>query len=308
MRFNEIYDLSVSLGCKAEYDVPLSAYTTFKIGGPASLMITPADDEAASVIIKACKNNNIKPFILGNGSNMLISDDGLDTVVINMCRDNTEINNLGDGYIECNAGANLSKVCKFALENELSGLEFAFGIPGSAGGAAYMNAGAYGGEMKDVLVSCTHIDSNGDFGKLAGEELALGYRTSAYEHNGYVITKLLLKLKHGNRDEIKARMQELLKRRKDKQPLEYPSAGSTFKRPEGYFAAALIDECGLKGASVGDAQVSVKHAGFVINRGNAKSSDVLELIRLVQDVVYKEKGVVIEPEVRLIDNSLFEGE
>lgn len=308
MRFNEIYDLALSLGCKAEFEVPMSAYTTFKIGGNASLMITPSDDEALAVIIKSCRKNGIVPFIIGNGSNMLVSDDGVDTVVINMCRNTTEIKNLGNGYIECNAGANLSKVCNFALENELSGLEFAFGIPGSAGGAAYMNAGAYGGEMKDILVSCTHIDKDGNFGQLSADELGLGYRTSAYEHNGYVITKLLMKLAPGNYDEIKAKMQELLQRRKDKQPLEYPSAGSTFKRPEGYFAAALIDECGLKGASIGDAQVSEKHAGFVINKGHAKSSDVLDLIKHVQDVVYKEKGVVIEPEVRLIDNSLFEGE
>lgn len=308
MKFDDIYELAVSLGCKAEYNVPMSAYTTFKIGGNASLMVTPSDDESLSVIIKACKNRGIKPFILGNGSNMLVSDNGIDTVVINMCRDMTEISNLGDGYIECNAGVNLSKVCNFALENELSGLEFAFGIPGSAGGAAYMNAGAYGGEMKDVLVSCTHIDNDGNFGKLSGEELRLGYRTSAYEHNGFVITKLLLKLTPGNYDEIKAKMHELLQRRKDKQPLEFPSAGSTFKRPEGYFAAALIDECGLKGTSVGDAQVSEKHAGFIINKGHAKASDVLKLIECIQDVVYKEKGIVIEPEVRLIDNLLFEGE
>ena len=308
MRFNDIYELAVTLGCKAEKDVPMSAYTTFKIGGNASLMITPADDESLATIIKACKEKGIRPFIIGNGSNMLISDDGIDTVVINMCRDETRIDYLGDGYIECNAGANLAKVCNFALEKELSGLEFAFGIPGSAGGAAYMNAGAYDGEMKDVLVSCTHIDAVGNFGELSGEDLCLGYRTSAYEANGYIITKLRMKLKPGNRDEIKAKMQELLQRRKDKQPLEFPSAGSTFKRPAGYFAAALIDECGLKGYSVGGAQVSEKHAGFVINKGNAKSADVLELIKHVQDVVYKEKGVVIEPEVRLIDDSLFKGE
>ncbi len=301
MIFDDIYKLAVSLGCEAQRDVPMSAYTTFKIGGNASLMITPDNDSALSEIIKACRKNNITPFILGNGSNMLISDKGLETVVINMCRHNAEITYLGDGYIECDAGVNLSKVCNFALEKELSGLEFAFGIPGSAGGAAYMNAGAYGGEMKDVLVSCTHIDKNGDFGKLSGEELCLSYRTSAYEHNGFIITKLLLKLTPGNYDDIKAKMQDLLQRRKDKQPLEYPSAGSAFKRPEGYFAAALIDECGLKGASVGGAQVSEKHAGFIINKGNATAADVLGLIKHVQDVVYKEKGVVIEPEIRLIE-------
>ena len=164
-----------------------------------------------------------------------------------------------------------------------------------------MNAGAYDGEMKDVLVSCTHIDSDGNFGKLEGDDLKLSYRTSAYEHNGFIITKLLLKLNPGDKVAIKAKMQDLLQRRKDKQPLEYPSAGSTFKRPVGYFAAALIDECGLKGASVGGAQVSEKHAGFIINKGSATSDDVMNLIKLVQETVLREKGVVIEPEVRLIE-------
>lgn len=303
MIFAEIYDLALSLGCKAEYDVPMSEYTTFKIGGNAKLMITPASDEALSRIIKECRRIDIKPMIIGNGSNMLISDKGLNTVVINMCRSDCTVSYIGDGIIECDAGLTMSKLCNFALENELTGLEFAFGIPGTAGGAAYMNAGAYGGEMKDVLVSCKHIDADGNFGELSGEDLALGYRTSAYEHNGYIITKLMLKLSKGSKDEIKAKMHELLQRRKDKQPLEYPSAGSTFKRPEGYFAGALIEECGLKGATVGGAQVSEKHAGFVINKGGATSDDVMKLIKMVQETVLKEKGVLLEPEVRLIEEN-----
>lgn len=288
-------------GCKAEYDVPMSDYTTFKIGGKARLMITPNTDESLARVIKECKKYGVKPMIIGNGSNMLISDKGLNTVVINMCRPNCEISYLGDGIIECDAGVTMSKLCNFALEKELSGLEFAFGIPGTAGGAAYMNAGAYGGEMKDVLVSCKHIDSDGNFGELSGDKLALSYRTSAYEHNGFIIIKLLFKLVQGNRAEIKAKMQELLQRRKDKQPLEFPSAGSTFKRPEGFFAGALIEECGLKGASVGGAQVSEKHAGFVINKGGATSADVMDLIKYVQETVLREKGVMLEPEVRLIE-------
>ncbi len=301
MNFESIYAFATSLGCKAEFDVPMCDYTTFKIGGKARLMITPSTDESLSEIIRKCKSEGIKPMIIGNGSNMLISDKGLNTVVINMCRPDAGIKYLGDGLIECDAGVNLVKVCNFALEKELTGLEFAFGIPGSAGGAAYMNAGAYDGEMKDVLVSCTHIDDDGNFGKLEGDELKLGYRTSAYEHNGFVIIKLLLKLRPGDKTAIKEKMQDLLGRRRDKQPLEYPSAGSTFKRPVGYFAAALIDECGLKGASIGGAQVSEKHAGFIINKGGATSEDVMELIRLVQETVLREKGVVIEPEVRLIE-------
>ncbi|MGN0548983.1 MAG: UDP-N-acetylmuramate dehydrogenase [Acutalibacteraceae bacterium] len=301
MSFDKIYDYAKSIGCQAQRDVPMSKYTTFRIGGNAAVMLTPTTDEQLASIIKKCKEENTKPFIIGNGSNMLISDKGLDTVVINMCRPNPKIELVDGDTVVCDAGATMSKVCNFALENGLTGLEFAFGIPGSAGGAAYMNAGAYGGEMKDVLVECRHIDRDGNFGSLKGEELGLGYRTSAYEHNGYIITTLVMKLSKGNKDEIRAKMQELLRRRKDKQPLEYPSAGSTFKRPEGYFAGALIEECGLKGYSVGGAQVSEKHAGFVINKGSATAKDVLSLIKYIQDKVFSEKGVMLEPEVRLIE-------
>ena len=301
MSFDKIYDYAKSIGCQAQRDVPMSKYTTFRIGGNAAVMLTPTADEQLASIIKKCKEENIKPFIIGNGSNMLISDNGLDTVVINMCRPEPKIELVNGDTVVCDAGATMSKVCNFALENGLTGLEFAFGIPGSAGGAAYMNAGAYGGEMKDVLVECRHIDRDGNFGSLNGEELGLAYRTSAYEHNGYIITSLVMKLSKGNKDEIRAKMQELLQRRKDKQPLEYPSAGSTFKRPEGYFAGALIEECGLKGYSVGGAQVSEKHAGFVINKGSATAKDVLSLIKYIQDKVFSEKGVMLEPEVRLIE-------
>ena len=301
MSFDKIYDYAKSIGCQAQRDVPMSKYTTFRIGGNAAVMLTPTTDEQLASIIKKCKEENTKPFIIGNGSNMLISDKGLDTVVINMCRPDPKIELVNGDTVVCDAGATMSKVCNFALENGLTGLEFAFGIPGSAGGAAYMNAGAYGGEMKDVLVECRHIDCDGNFGSLKGDELGLAYRTSAYEHNGYIITTLVMKLSKGNKDEIRAKMQELLQRRKDKQPLEYPSAGSTFKRPEGYFAGALIEECGLKGYSVGGAQVSEKHAGFVINKGSATAKDVLDLIKYIQDKVFSEKGVMLEPEVRLIE-------
>ena len=301
MSFDKIYDYAKSIGCQAQRDVPMSKYTTFRIGGNAAVMLTPTTDEQLASIIKNCKEENIKPFIIGNGSNMLISDKGLDTVVINMCRPEPKIELVNGDTVVCDAGATMSKVCNFALENGLTGLEFAFGIPGSAGGAAYMNAGAYGGEMKDVLVECRHIDCDGNFGSLKGEELGLAYRTSAYEHNGYIITTLVMKLSKGNKDEIRAKMQELLQRRKDKQPLEYPSAGRTFKRPEGFFAGALIEECGLKGYSVGGAQVSEKHAGFVINKGSATAKDVLDLIKYIQDKVFSEKGVMLEPEVRLIE-------
>lgn len=300
MSFDKIFEYATGIGCKAEREVPMSKYTTFRIGGNASVMLTPLNDEQLVSVIKECKKENIKPFILGNGSNMLICDAGLKTVVINMCRPEPKIELVNGDTIVCDAGMTMSKVCNFALENELTGLEFAFGIPGSAGGAAYMNAGAYGGEMKDVLIECRHIDSDGNLGSLKGDKLGLAYRTSAYEHNGYIITTLIMKLKKGNKAEIKAKMQELLQRRKDKQPLEFPSAGSTFKRPVGYFAGGLIEECGLKGCSVGGAQVSEKHAGFIINKGGATAQDVIDLIKYVQDRVYEEKGVHLEPEVRLI--------
>ena len=300
MSFDKIFEYAVSIGCRAERNVPMSKFTTFRIGGNAAVMITANDDEQLASVIKECKCENITPFILGNGSNMLISDKGLNTVVINMCRPEPNIRLENEDTIICDAGITMSRVCNFALENNLTGLEFAFGIPGSAGGAVYMNAGAYGGEMKDILVECRHIDTDGNFGSLRGEELGLSYRTSAYERNGFVITTLIMKLKKGNHDEIKAKMQELLQRRKDKQPLEYPSAGSTFKRPAGYFAGGLIEECGLKGYSIGGAQVSEKHAGFIINKGSATAKDVLQLIKYVQDRVYSEKGVMLEPEVRLV--------
>lgn len=301
MNFEKVYNLALSFGCKAEYNVPMSQYTTFRIGGNAGLMVTPSSDGALAEIIKCCKFEGIEPMILGNGSNMLISDRGLDRVVINMCRPDAGVRLVDETTIECDAGINLVKVCNFALEHSLTGLEFAFGIPGSAGGAAYMNAGAYGGEMKDVIVSCNHIDRDGNFGTISGADLNFGYRTSAFEKNGYTVTTITIKLSKGNYDEIKAKMYELLGRRKDKQPLEYPSAGSTFKRPEGYFAGALIEECGLKGYTVGGAQVSEKHAGFVINKGGATSDDVMTLIQYIKDTVLREKGVELEPEVRLIE-------
>jgi UDP-N-acetylmuramate dehydrogenase len=211
----------------------------------------------------------------------------------------SEVKLIDENVIFAQAGASLTKVCRFALENELSGLEFAYGIPGSCGGAAFMNAGAYGGEMRDVLYKCEHIDSNGNLGALQGDELELSYRHSAYYNNNCIVTGLYFKLDNGDKDEIKSKMTDLIGRRKEKQPIEYPSAGSTFKRPEGYFAGALIQECGLKGATVGGAQVSEKHAGFVINIGGATCNDVLELCKKVSDTVYKEKGVKLEMEIRV---------
>ncbi len=295
----ELIHYCESIDLKYETDVFLKNYTTFRIGGKCPVMVFPETVEKLSLIIGFINKNQIKSYIIGRGSNLLVSDNGFDGVIINTSElDSIEI--VDDEYIICLAGTSMMKICRFALENELTGLEFAYGIPGSAGGAAYMNAGAYGGEMKDVLVECQHILPNGSTGKYKDDELKLGYRHSAYSDCDYVIASLKLKLKKGNKAEIKAKMDELLGKRKAKQPLEFPSAGSTFKRPEGYFAGALIEGCGLKGYSIGDAQVSEKHAGFVINKGNASFEDVTGLIDYIKKTVYDSNGVILEPEVKIL--------
>lgn len=297
--YNEIITLCEEIGCEYLTDAVLKNYTSFKIGGKADLMVFPDTEEKFSSIIKKINELALPVLIIGKGSNMLISDSGYRGIVINTCKFD-KITLIDDTTIYCQSGASLSRLCRFALDNSLSGLEFAFGIPGTAGGAAYMNAGAYGGEMVDVLFSCEHIYPDGSKGKFSKEELDLSYRHSIYNDSNLFILSLTVKLNKGNPDEIKSKMDELMFRRKDKQPLEYPSAGSTFKRPEGYFAAALIEECGLKGYSVGGAQVSEKHSGFVINKGNATCDDVLNLMKHCQQTVFEKKGVHIEPEVKII--------
>ena len=281
-------------------DEPMKKHITFKLGGNAKRFVTVNNECELKEVLSAINESSLRYFILGNGSNMLVCDEGFDGVVITLGGEFSEIKLLSDTEISCGAGVSLSSLCAFARKNSLTGLEFAWGIPGSAGGAAYMNAGAYGGEMKDVLTSCEHFDLSGNKGEYKGEELNLGYRKSAYTDKDFIITKLILNLKKGDYDEINAKMSELMDKRKSKQPLEYPSAGSTFKRPEGYFAAALIEECGLKGLSVGDAEVSVKHSGFVINKGNASCGDVLNLIEKIKRIVKEEKNVELECEVKLL--------
>ena len=287
------------LKCEYLTDALLKDYTSFKIGGKADLMVFPDSTEKLSKIISYANIENIPVFVLGKGSNLLVSDNGIRAVVINTCKlDGIEL--VDETTIKCQSGISLSRLCRFALDNSLSGLEFAFGIPGTAGGAAYMNAGAYGGEMKDVLVSCEHLNSDGSCSFFSGDELALSYRHSIYSDSDYIITSLTLKLNKGEKEKIKAKMDELIGKRKDKQPLEYPSAGSTFKRPEGYFAGALIEQCGLKGFKIGGAQVSEKHAGFVINIGCATSGDVLKVINHCQKTVMENTGVMLETEVKII--------
>lgn len=276
-------------------------HTTFKVGGNASVMVFPHREAEVSALVKECKRLGIRLIPIGNGSNLLVSDNGIKACVMCFSNDFSDIRLLDEETVFAESGASLMKLCRFALENSLSGLEFAYGIPGSCGGAAFMNAGAYGGEMKDVLYKCRHIDQNGNSGYLENDDIRLSYRHSAYYDNGCIITGIYVKLKKGRKEDIKAKMDDFLQRRKNKQPLEYPSAGSTFKRPEGYFAGALIEECGLKGKSVGGAEVSTKHAGFVINKGNATCEDILKLCRICSETVMKEKGVKLEMEIRVTE-------
>ena len=302
-----LYESLVSVlekhGIQYAFDFPLKTIASFKIGGPADVLVSPEREEDLSIILNTCQNVGIRYTILGNATNLLIPDQGIRGVVIRIGNQYGDITYCGNGVIKCQAGASLTAVCNFALKHGLTGLEFAFGIPGTAGGAAFMNAGAYGGEMQDVLMSCTHICPDGSLGLFQKSELQLGYRTSVYAKSKepYIISSLTLQLQEGDPKEIKAKMEDLIGRRRAKQPLEFPSAGSTFKRPTGYFAGALIEECGLKGYSVGDAQVSEKHAGFVINRGQATAKDVLQLISDVQEIVQKQKGVRLETEIKLRD-------
>ena len=288
-----------SFGCEVKADEPMKNHTSFKIGGCADLFVTVGDERQLSSAIGLCKEKNIPLFVLGNGSNLLVSDKGIRGVVLRLSGEFCHIGFNSDGSVHCGAGAQLSKLCAFALEHSLTGLEFAWGIPGSCGGAAFMDAGAYGGEMKDVVFCCEHIDlRTGECGSFSGEKLDFAYRHSVYSGGGYVITALQVRLEKGNKEEIRAKMDDLMGRRKDKQPLEYPSAGSIFKRPVGYFAGGLIEQCGLKGAQVGGAQVSPKHAGFIVNVGGATCEDVLGLIADIQKTVREESGVELECEVR----------
>lgn len=282
---------------KIEYvkNEPMSRHTTFKIGGNADVLVKVKSIDELKKVLALTKESSVPYFVLGKGSNLLVSDNGIEGVVISLGGlDGIEID--GNTVI-CGAGASLRSVCLSCQKASLSGLEFAYGIPGTVGGALYMNAGAYGGEMSQVVVSATAIDQNGNEKELSLSDMQLGYRTSVFKNSCLIITGVVFKLKHGNSEDIKAAMDDFFARRKDKQPLEYPSAGSTFKRPEGYFAGALIEQNKLKGVSVGGAEVSKKHAGFVINKGGASCSDVLALIEKVQNVVKQADGVTLEPEV-----------
>lgn len=292
-----IYNLAKILNCDARLCEPMSKHTTFKIGGAAGAYIKVGNLSRLSAVLKECKESETPYFLIGNGSNILVDDSGLDCAVLRLDGDFREIRLIDDETIYCGAGASLAYLCKFARNSGLSGLEFAWGIPGTVGGAIFMNAGAYGGEMKDVVCSVSHITPDGEIGRLEGDDLCFGYRTSAYRKNGYIITGVTLKLKKGIPEDIQRSMDDYLARRNEKQPLEYPSAGSVFKRPEGNYAGALIEQCGLKGKSIGGAQISEKHCGFIINKSSASAKDVRELIKYVQDTVKEQMGYSLECEI-----------
>ncbi len=279
---------------------PMSRHTTFKTGGPARIFAEPTDERMLCDVLRCCAACGEDPFILGNGSNLLVSDSGLDRVVVRIGEGLDEVRLLSGSTVKVGAGATLAKLCKFALDESLAGLEFAYGIPGSVGGAVFMNAGAYGGEMKDVVTEVRFLDREGRPGSLSGEELGFCYRGSAFQRMNVVITSAVLRLQPGDKTVIEGKMRELLGRRKDKQPLEFPSAGSVFKRPEGHFAGALIEQSGLKGKTIGGAQVSEKHAGFIVNIGGATTKDVTDLIAFCQKEVFERFGVRLEAEIKLV--------
>lgn len=279
-------------------NVPLKEYTSFKIGGEAELFVVPNNLMELLNVLEILKENDVPYFLLGAGSNLLISDKGIRGAVIKL-GDGFDYAHAKGDYILAGAGVSLASLATCAKNAELSGLEFASGIPGSLGGALFMNAGAYGGEMKDVVTEVSYIDSDGTVKTIPCDECGFGYRKSIFSSGNKIIISAKFTLQKGNKEEISAKMRELNAKRKEKQPLEFPSAGSTFKRPEGHFAGTLIEQAGLKGYTIGGAQVSEKHAGFVINTGGATASDVCELICHVQKTVLEKFNVELEPEVKI---------
>lgn len=277
---------------------PMSRHTTFRTGGPADLLVQPEAEQIAP-ILEVCRNEEIPWTVIGNGSNLLVGDGGIRGVVLEIGKQMSDIVIEGT-MITAGAGAMLSSIASRAAAAELTGMEFASGIPGSLGGAVVMNAGAYGGEMKDILQKVTVLTPDGTVQTLSVEELELSYRHSIIPEKGYLVISAILELQPGNADEIQSIMDDLKEKRVSKQPLEYPSAGSTFKRPEGYFAGKLIQDAGLRGFRVGGAQVSEKHCGFIINRDQATSTDICQLMQQVSEIVYEKFGVRLEPEVKKI--------
>lgn len=282
---------------------PMSQHTTFRIGGPADYFVSVRSEKQLQDLIEFSERENLPCFVMGNGSNLLVSDSGIRGLVIELGKEFCEIK--ADGTkIYAQAGAMLSRVASVAMNNCLSGMEEISGIPGTLGGAVYMNAGAYGGEISSIIETVNYLDSDGKIKTARCDECEFGYRTSIFEKGDKVIVSAVLSLSNGNQDEIKAKMADYTCRRKTKQPLQYPSGGSTFKRPEGHFAGALIEEAGLKGFSVGGAQISELHAGFVINKGGATATDVLAVVRHAQETVWEKFGVRLETEIKLVGEGI----
>lgn len=282
---------------RIEENVSMAEKTTFRTGGKADIFVTPSNAEELKNVIKCLYENSCPYYVLGNGSNVLVSDSGLRRPVIHIGKTTSEIGIFED-CIRVSAGAALSSAARAAMQNSLAGMEFASGIPGTVGGALIMNAGAYGGEMKQITEAVSYIDPSGEEHIASNDEMEFSYRRSALSDTDCIITGAVLKLSRGEKDEINEKMQELARLRREKQPLEFPSAGSTFKRPEGYFAGTLIEQTGLKGYTIGGAQVSEKHAGFIINRGGATTADILALINYVRGAVFEKHSVELEPEVK----------
>ena len=293
-----IVSLMSEIGCPCLENEPMKKHTSFKIGGPADLFVTPASEETLVKVVEICREREIPLFVMGSGSNLLVSDDGVRGVVLHT--GGLSDLSVSGREIVCGAGVRLSQLCSAAAEQALSGLEFAWGIPGSCGGAAFMNAGAYDGEMKDVVMECRHVSPDGEIGTLSGEELDYGYRHSAYADNGCIITSVRMQLTLGDQTMIRMKMDDLLHRRKEKQPLDMPNAGSVFKQPPDHFAGTLIEECGLKGLTIGGAKISEKHAGFIVNMGDASSSDVRCLIERIKNDVFLRTGVELQCEIRYV--------
>lgn len=289
-----------ALGCPLRVDEPMARHTTFQIGGPADRFLTVENAAQLQGLLSCLRQAGIPYLVLGKGSNLLVSDKGIRGAVLHLGGDFKKVEVLPDGRtLRAGAGAPLASVCALARERSLTGLEFAWGIPGSVGGGAYMDAGAYGGEMRDVVSRVLHLGPDGAPGEARGEELCFGYRKSRYTGGEDIITAVEFTLQPGDPAAIAGKMEELMARRKDKQPYDMPSAGSVFKRPQNGFAAALIEQCGLKGRRVGGAQVSEKHAGFIVNTGGATCQDVLELISIIQKTVEEQTGTCLECEVRV---------
>lgn len=299
-KFLDLRDLfkDIYLADEIEINSEMKNHINFKVGGPADILLKPKRAEQVVQSLEICKKNNIPYYVIGNGSNLLVKDGGIRGIVIKL----TDMNNIevNGCFIKADCGVMLSDLSTKAFENSLTGCEFACGIPGSVGGAVFMNAGAYDGEIKDIIKEATVIDNEGNLVVMSKDELDLGYRSSKVMRENYVVVGAVFEFQKGNKDDIKEKVDELTRKREEKQPLEYPSAGSTFKRPEGYFAGKLIQDSGLKGYTLGGAAVSDKHSGFVINKENATAKDILDLIAYIQKEVKRQFGVELKTEVRII--------